>query len=449
MTEGPHDPAPAEAHEPGDDADHETTWLSPGGAPSGPDTADTVSLGGAPTTVDPLLPPPSWASPAAAGPPVAPPPATPGWAPAGWAGTAYPAPSTPPPPPPAGWAASAPVPAAPPPAPGMPPVAAAAYSPGVSGWGAVPTAPKPGIVALRPLGVGDILDGAISYIRRDPATVLGIATVISLVLTLVQVWALTATADSLTLSTGEATLDESLASAFGSTAATLTQALVSLVLGVVATGLLTVVVGQAVLGRRVSIQEAWSRGSRRLLPLLGLTLLVSLVTGLVATVGVVLAVGVGVLLGQSVAPALGVLVGVPLGLAGVVAAVWIYVRLLLAPVALVLENTGVVRSLERSWDLVRGAWWRTFGIYLLATVLAGVVASVLSVPFALAGTVLSLDDLAAGSLPLTYTIPVALGTLVTGVVTIPFSAGVVALLYVDRRIRREALDLELARAAGV
>jgi hypothetical protein len=98
---------------------------------------------------------------------------------------------------------------------------------------------------------------------------------------------------------------------------------------------------------------------------------------------------------------------------------------------------------------VRGSWWRTFGIYLLATILASVVASVLAVPFALAGTFLSLDSLASGSLPLTYTVPLALGTLVTGVVTLPFSAGVVALLYVDRRIRREALDLELARAAGV
>ncbi|CAM5588344.1 Glycerophosphoryl diester phosphodiesterase membrane domain-containing protein OS=Streptomyces microflavus OX=1919 GN=Smic_29140 PE=4 SV=1 [Streptomyces microflavus] len=31
----------------------------------------------------------------------------------------------------------------------------------------------------------------------------------------------------------------------------------------------------------------------------------------------------------------------------------------------------------------------------------------------------------------------------------PFLAGVMALLYVDQRIRREALDLDLARAAGL
>ena len=33
-------------------------------------------------------------------------------------------------------------------------------------------------------------------------------------------------------------------------------------------------------------------------------------------------------------------------------------------VDVVLENTGVIRSMTRSWDLVRGAWWRTFGSYL-------------------------------------------------------------------------------------
>ncbi len=34
-------------------------------------------------------------------------------------------------------------------------------------------------------------------------------------------------------------------------------------------------------------------------------------------------------------------------------------------------------------------------------------------------------------------------------VTWPFTSVATALVYVDRRMRREALDLELARAAGV
>ncbi len=44
---------------------------------------------------------------------------------------------------------------------------------------------------------------------------------------------------------------------------------------------------------------------------------------------------------------------------------------------------------------------------------------------------------------------IALGGVLATAVTAPFVAGAVALLYVDRRIRAEGLDIELARAAGV
>ena len=50
------------------------------------------------------------------------------------------------------------------------------------------------------------------------------------------------------------------------------------------------------------------------------------------------------------------------------------------------------------------------------------------------------------ALPLVVT---SLGTIVASAVTWPFTAVSTALIYVDRRIRREALDIELARAAGV
>jgi hypothetical protein len=44
---------------------------------------------------------------------------------------------------------------------------------------------------------------------------------------------------------------------------------------------------------------------------------------------------------------------------------------------------------------------------------------------------------------------VGLGTVLAGTLTAPFAAGVTVLVYIDRRIRREGLDLELARAAGI
>jgi hypothetical protein len=314
----------------------------------------------------------------------------------------------------------------------------------------VPQAPKPGVVPLRPLGVGEILDGAISYIRRDPRTVLGISAVIALVLALVQFATLAATAQSLAVTTSStADLDQVIAS-LGSATATLLQTVIGLVVGVLATGLLTVVMGQAVLGRRVTAGEAWARTRSRFWPLLGLTLLVSIITFGVVVLGILLAVAVGAVLGNAAGAGLGVLVGVFLGLGVLAAALWLYIKLLLAPVALILESAPVVRSMSRSWRLVEGAWWRTFGIYLLGSILAAVVSSVLTIPFTLVGAFLSFNAMENGDvLPLSYTLAVSLATLVSSIVVIPFSAGIVSLLYIDRRIRREALDIELARAAGI
>ena len=42
-------------------------------------------------------------------------------------------------------------------------------------WQSQPQAPKPGVIPLRPLGVGEILDGAFTSIRRNPRATLGIA----------------------------------------------------------------------------------------------------------------------------------------------------------------------------------------------------------------------------------------------------------------------------------
>lgn len=368
-----------------------------------------------------------------------------------------PSPTPPPPFVAPSWSSPAPPgPATPPPPPGQ--YGAPQYGaphgvglPGVAGWGAVPQAPKPGVVPLRPLSVGEILDGSISYIRRDPKTVLGISAGIAVIIAVLQFVVLAVTSRSLEVSGGTATsAADALSGSLGSLTATLTQSAVTWVLGVVATGLLTIVMGQAVLGRRVTLEQAWSRTSSRLLPLFGLTILLAVVVGGLATVGVGLAVLLGWVL-TSASTALGVVVGILLGVGALVLAGWVNIRLLLAPVALVLEGAGVITSMRRSWELVSGAWWRTFGIYLLGSILAGILSSVITVPFTAIGAALSFTSLSGDSatVPLAEAISISLATLVSTTLVMPFTSGVVALLYIDRRIRREALDIELARAAGV
>ena len=399
----------------------------------GPDDrpADAPDVGRTVPRVPPVAP--SWTSPTAPSgspaPPAAPLYGPPGPAPGGYG------------PPPGGYGP-------PPTAPGSYPAPTGSALPGVAGWGAVPQAPKPGVVPLRPLGVGEILDGAISYIRRDPRTVLGISAVISLVIALAQFLALAAASGSFALSAGTTSAVDSLDGALGTLSATGVESVVAWVLGVVATGLLTVVMGQAVLGRRVTAAQAWRRTSARFWALLGLTVLVSLAVGAIAVGGVLLAVLLGWALWQT-STGLAVLVGLLVGGAALAASAWVSIKLLVAPVALMLENAGVTTSMRRSWALVQGAWWRTFGIYLLGSVLAAVVSSVLAIPFTVVGSLATLGSIESGQLPLGYTLATSLATLVSNTVVLPFTSGIVSLLYIDRRIRREALDIELARAAGV
>ena len=299
--------------------------------------------------------------------------------------------------------------------------------------------------------------------RRDPKTVLGISAIIAAAIALLQLLLfgsfatlfdrlLTDPAITNPGSGAEPNTGLIAGGIAGLGGVALLVTVVTFLLNVLATGMLTTAMGRAVLGRPVSTSDVWQRARKRFWPLLGLTLLVGLAVGAVAMGGVGIAVLLGVLVGQASA-GLGILVGFLVGLAAVLATVWLTIQLLLAPVALILENVGITTSMSRSFRLVKGAWWRTFGIYLLASILGYIVAQVLTLPFSFIGGLLggaqaSSTDLAN---PFTFVTALAgsLGTLVSQTIVIPFTAGIVALLYIDRRIRREALDIELARAAGV
>jgi hypothetical protein len=329
--------------------------------------------------------------------------------------------------------------------------------PGVSGWGAVPLAPKPGVIPLRPLSVGEILDAAVTYIRRDPKTVLGISAIVAVVLALLQfgfsssLGSLFSTSFDPTTGAPTASNAELIAGFTGLVGGVVLLYAVTFLLTTAATGMLTTVMGRAVLGQRVTAREAWQRVAGRIWPLLGLTLLTGLIISATFSIGIALAVLVGVGLAAANLTGLGVFLGIVLGIAATLATVWLSIRLLLAPVALILEGVGITRALRRSMTLVSGAWWRTFGIYLLASFLAGIVGQVLTIPFAILGAILGGLTASSSSSPfgIWSALASSLGTLVSSAVVLPFTSGIVALLYVDRRIRREALDIELARAVGI
>jgi hypothetical protein len=300
-----------------------------------------------------------------------------------------------------------------------------------SGW-----AIKPGVIPLRPLGLGEILDGAISTMRRYPKLMLGVA---AIVVTIAQLIVLAATYPLLDDLSRAATLDpynttdDELWSIVGASLAVSGISLVLLIVSrVFLSGFVTLVVGTAVLGQSLSVKEVWTKVRPRLLPLLGLTLIYPAVAFGVVFIVVMI---------TAIVPPLGVLL--ILGLVPV--AIWLWVMFSLATPALVLESAGVGRAFGRSRLLVRGSWWRIFGITLLAAVIAFFLAFVISVPFEAFGGGFSLQ---ASPLTTKSVVLSTVGAIIASTITEPFAAAVIALLYTDQRMRREGLDIELARAAG-
>jgi hypothetical protein len=124
-------------------------------------------------------------------------------------------------------------------------------------------------------------------------------------------------------------------------------------------------------------------------------------------------------------------------------------KISLAAPAIVLEGHGVMAGLRRSFALTTGAaFWRILGITLLAGFLAGIARSLLGLPFSIIGTILgalSGQDSESGQMIVTFVSH--LSALLTGAITTPFVAAVTGLLYIDRRMRLEALDVVLLREA--
>jgi hypothetical protein len=212
---------------------------------------------------------------------------------------------------------------------------------------------------------------------------------------------------------------------------------------VILNGVVVGIVGEAVLGRRTTMAQAWATVRGRIWRLVGL-LLLDVATFLVL-VGI--AVGIGLLLGFGVGLAAGLLVGIPLTLAALAGFAYLQVRyFLLAPAALVLERTTLGAALRRAAELSRGQWWRLFGIQLLTALVVGLVSEVVAIP--LAGVAVAggfLIDGTAGAL--VFVFASYLSQILVGALTTPFTSGVTALQNVDQRIRKEALDVELIAAS--
>jgi hypothetical protein len=301
------------------------------------------------------------------------------------------------------------------------------------------------VIPLRPLGLSDIFNGAVAYIRANPKATLGLTTGVvvaaQLLALILSVGPLAVTGGLRPTLAGE---EVSTGALLGSSASSILGGIATWLSSILLSGMLTVVVGRAVFGSSITINEAWQRVRGRLWALIGVTL-VEMAAILVVPGAIWAAVTFG--LGFSISGTAGALAGIVLGLAWAVLAVYLWTMLSFAPSIIVLERLAIIPAIKRSFKLVGTDFWRVLGIRLLGGIVAAVVAGAVTVPFSFGGQLMLI---AASSTLATIAalVLLSIGSAISQIITAPFSAGVVVLLYTDRRIRGEAFDLVLQTGAG-
>jgi hypothetical protein len=309
--------------------------------------------------------------------------------------------------------------------------------------------PKPGVVPLRPLMFGEIMDGAFQTIRRNPKAMLGagllaqaLGAVIAGVVPLVTPASdASAGAWLANLSTSEMTsLFAGVAGGF------VLFGLVSVFIAVVMQGAMVVPVARSILNRPTGFRQMWLLARGRawtLVRLAGIGVAaVLLATALVALATALLANSMGT--GSLV-------IVLPLFLALVAAMIWVSVKLTVAPAVIVVEDVGALDGIRRSWAVTRGSWWRVLGIVLVVSLLVGIIGQIVLIPVSLLSgllaTVAGPQDPAsqAATLQVVVGVATAVVSAAVGAVAFAFQTSVMALLYMDLRMRNDGLDIALLR----
>ena len=270
--------------------------------------------------------------------------------------------------------------------------------------------------SLQPMDFTDILDGIFSLYRNR----------LRLFLTIVVVYVI--------LQFGIEQISVSLAqrsSGLGiDTIILIFTSLCTSVLSVLVVAGLVYASAQVYLGREITAKTAWQQASRRFWPYLWGGILWGLAGGCLFVT----------------------IIGIPF-------AIYFWIRWSLYGLPVMFEETTGRNALRRSTELVKGSWWRVFGIILAISLIAGMIGFILQ---ASSEFILSLIGLAAPKEPanllewlqrLYIPVPSEMGwfsysvrrlvSLSIAFITMPISPIGSTLLYFDLRIRKEAYDLEM------
>src|SRR5918999_1390317 len=258
---------------------------------------------------------------------------------------------------------------------------------------------------LRPLGIGEILDAGIKLFVRHWQTL--VLSVVGLILP-VQILSALVTAsvapEQFDLTTSETGVEEGEEAEF-----LIGQGAIAL-LSVISVLLATAVCFKAIADAYLGVEPDWRRSLRFAVRRLGGLFGVAIVGGLLVALAT---------------------------LALIVPGIWLFVMYSVAVPALLLERIGPIQALRRSFRLVRGRWWATAGVLLVGYLLIGILGALVT------GVVMVVPAVVAEGNTLAGALGAVVGGTLGSMLTTPYSAAVVALLYFDLRVRKEGLDLQL------
>lgn len=153
-----------------------------------------------------------------------------------------------------------------------------------------------------------------------------------------------------------------------------------------------------------------------------------------------------------------VVVGLFVTVIGIPFAIYFSVRWGLYSLPVLFEETTARNALRRSTELVRGTWWRVFGIMLAVSVLTFMISFILEVSFGFILTLIGVAEIEGGTfwdmirrlfVPMptevgwfAYAIRRFVSVAIAGL-AMPIGTIGSALLYFDLRIRKEAFDIEM------
>lgn len=327
-----------------------------------------------------------------------------------------------------------------------PPPAPAAWAP----------PPRPGLLPLRPLSFGTLLGAPFQVLRRNPGATFGSALITQLATALVSVFVIGGVGILAFGRIDSALPEDRDAVTAGAWATVILASLIPLALYILGSallqGVLVVEVARGTLGEKNRMGVLWRAAGRRLWPLIAWF---AILFGLIIAALAVL-IGVAVLIGMigGAAIAVAILVGVLGSLVLAAAAIWLGTKTALVPSIIVLEQRGVMSSIRRSWSLTNHSFWKTFGVLALISVILYAATQIITTPVSFIGGLATSflfptgasDD--SGSFIVvtlvTYGLTLVI-SLVLGSIAAVVQSSAVAIVYIDLRMRREGLDLDLMR----